>query len=139
MRCQGSPPHPVSRRRQASTADLSRLGLSTVPWRSPEPLFFGTDKPNGPVTDEEFRAFLDNQITPRFPDGLTVVKGDGQFMASTGDLVREASFLLILLDPIESANVSNRRIESIRQCYLLQFQQESVLRADQPFASWVYF
>jgi hypothetical protein len=70
---------------------------------------------------------------------LTVVKGDGQFMASTGDLVKEASFILILLYPIESANVSNRRIESIRQCYLLQFQQESVLRADQPFASWVYF
>jgi len=102
-------------------------------------LFFGTDKPGDAVTDQEFRTFLDVQITPRFPDGLTVVKGDGQFKDSQGDLIKEASFILILLYPIESTNVSNRRIERIRQCYMRQFQQESVLRADQPFASWVYF
>ncbi len=30
----------------------------------------------------DFRGFLDSQITPRFPDGLTVVKGDGQFSDS---------------------------------------------------------
>jgi hypothetical protein len=102
-------------------------------------LFFGTDKPGDPVTDEEFRAFLDDQITPRFPDGLTVIKGDGQFRDSQGDIIKEASFILVLLYPIESVTVSHRRIERIRECYLRQFQQESVLRADQPFASWVYF
>jgi hypothetical protein len=102
-------------------------------------LFFGTDKPDGVVTDAEFRGFLDSQITPRFPDGLTVLKGDGQFRDSTGEIVKEASFILILLYPVESARDSNRRIEKIRSCYLLQFQQESVLRADDPFASWVSF
>ena len=103
-------------------------------------LFFGTDKPEGPpVSDEDFRGFLDNQITPRFPDGLTVVKGDGQFRDEAGDIIQEASFILILLYPIESVNDSNRRIESIRRCYLHQFDQESVLRVDAPFASWVSF
>lgn len=102
-------------------------------------LFFGTDKPDGVVTDAEFRAFLDNQITPRFPDGLTVVKGDGQFRDAGGEIIKEASFILILLYPIESVKDSSRRIESIRRCYLLQFQQESVLRVDDPFASWVSF
>ena len=43
-------------------------------------LFFGTAKPDGTaVTDEAFSTFLDEQITPRFPDGLTLLKGDGQF------------------------------------------------------------
>ena len=102
-------------------------------------LFFGTAKPDGVVTDAEFRAFLDNQITPRFPDGLTVLKGDGQFRDGAGEIVKEASFILILLYPVDSARDSNRRIEKIRSCYLLQFQQESVLRADDPFASWVSF
>src|SRR5688500_2481254 len=41
-------------------------------------LFFGTAKPNGVVTDEEFLLFLDQEVTPRFPDGLTLLKGDGQ-------------------------------------------------------------
>ena len=53
-------------------------------------LFFGTDKPEGPpVSDDDFRGFLDSQITPRFPDGLTVVKGDGQFTDSEGNLIKE--------------------------------------------------
>ena len=103
-------------------------------------LFFGTEKPEGPpVSDDDFRGFLDSQITPRFPDGLTVVKGDGQFKDSEGDIIKEASFILILLYPIESVKDSNRRIERIRRCYLRQFDQESVLRVDDPFASWVSF
>jgi hypothetical protein len=103
-------------------------------------LFFGTEKPEGPpVSDEDFRGFLDSQITPRFPDGLTVVKGDGQFRDSTGDIIKEASFILILLYPVESVKDSNRSIERIRRCYLHQFDQESVLRVDDPFASWVSF
>ena len=46
-------------------------------------LFFGTAKPEGAVTEEEFLAFLDAQITPRFPDGLTLIKGKGQFRGET--------------------------------------------------------
>ncbi len=42
-------------------------------------LFFGTAKPGGAVTADEFEAFLDAIITPLFPDGLTVIKADGQF------------------------------------------------------------
>lgn len=103
-------------------------------------LFFGTGKPDGSaVTDEEFRAFLDNQITPRFPDGLTLVKGDGQFRNSEGVIIKEESFILILLYPVETFKDSSKGIESIRQCYRTTFQQESVLRADDPFASWVSF
>lgn len=102
-------------------------------------LFFGTAQPDGgAVTDEEFLAFLDAQITPRFPDGLTVLKGDGQFRS--GDvIVKEDSFLLILLYPVEDFRVSNRRIEVIRRLYKEAFQQESVLRVDDPFAVRVSF
>jgi hypothetical protein len=47
-------------------------------------LFFGTAKPGGAVTEEEFRTFLDEVVTPLFPDGLTVVKADGQFRGADG-------------------------------------------------------
>lgn len=30
------------------------------------------------VTDEEFSQFLNDEVTPRFPDGLTLLKGYGQ-------------------------------------------------------------
>jgi hypothetical protein len=93
-------------------------------------LFFGTSMPGGGVvSDEQFKAFLDTQITPRFPDGLTVLTGYGQFKLSTGVIQQERSFVLILLYPL-SSHESNRRIEEIRTLYKARFSQESVLRAD---------
>src|SRR5262245_12453435 len=93
-------------------------------------LFFGTAiKGGGAVTDEQFRAFLDAEITPRFPEGLTVLTGYGQFLNSTGVIQQERSFVLILLYPL-SANDSSRKIEEIRVLYKARFNQESVLRVD---------
>jgi hypothetical protein len=101
-------------------------------------LFFGTAKPDGVVSDDEFFAFLDAEITPRFPDGLTLLKGDGQFRSDEG-IIKEDSFVLILLYPVEDFRESSRRINTIRRLYRQAFQQESVLRVDDPFAVRVSF
>ena len=93
-------------------------------------LFFGTAiRGGGVVTDEQFRVFLDSEITPRFPLGLTILTGYGQFLNSTGVIQQERSFVLILLYP-QSSHDSNRRIEEIRALYKAKFNQESVLRTD---------
>lgn len=93
-------------------------------------LFFGTAVKGGvPVTDDQFREFLDSEITTRFPLGLTVLTGYGQFLNSTGVIQQERSFVLILLYPPSSKD-SNRKIEEIRALYKIRFNQESVLRAD---------
>ena len=103
-------------------------------------LFFGTAQPDGgAVTEAQFLAFLDAQVTPRFPDGLTVLKGDGQFRGENDVIVKEESFLLILLYPVEDFRPSNRKIEVIRALYKAAFQQESVLRVDDPLAVRVSF
>lgn len=93
-------------------------------------LFFGSAKPDGTVvTAEEFQQFLNEQITPRFPDGLTLLVGLGQFRGSSGTIEQERSMLLILLYPLDMRS-SNRKIEEIRETYKRLFQQESVLRVD---------
>jgi hypothetical protein len=102
-------------------------------------LFFGTAKPDGVVTQEEFLAFLDQEVTPRFPDGLTLLQGDGQFRGEDGTIIKEHSFVLILLYPVETVKESSGRIETIRVLYEEQFQQESVLRVDDPLTVWVRF
>lgn len=93
-------------------------------------LYFGSAKANGgqPVTDEQFDLFVDKVVTPRFPDGLTQLTGEGQFNGSTGP-IEEKSFLVILLYPVDDRQ-ANREIEEIRTAYKKQFEQESVLRAD---------
>ena len=93
-------------------------------------LFFGRAKPDGSmVTDEEFHSFLDEIITPRFPNGLTALPGTGQFRGSSGVVMREGSVFVILLYPADDQGDSTR-IEEIRDAYRKAFQQESVLRVD---------
>jgi len=102
-------------------------------------LYFGTAKPDGVVTEAQFREFIDRAVTPRFPDGLTVLKGDGQFRGEDNTVVKEQSFVLILLYPFETFDESSKRIERIRTLYKDLFAQESVLRVDDPFLVWVSF
>jgi hypothetical protein len=93
-------------------------------------LVFGRAKPNGSmVTGEEFRGFLDEIITPRFPDGLTVLSGAGQFRGSSGMIMREGAVFVILLYPAGNKD-SSTRIEEIRDIYRKTFAQESVMRID---------
>jgi hypothetical protein len=102
-------------------------------------LFFGTAKPGGVVTEDEFNAFLDQVVTPLFPDGLTVIKADGQFRGEDGVTIKEDSFVLILLYPFADQKSGSRNIDAIREAYVGRFEQESVLRVDDPFLVWVAF
>jgi hypothetical protein len=88
-------------------------------------LFFGSGKPDGTsVTPAEFELFLDKEVTPAFPDGLTWEEAHGQWMGG-----KEDSYVLILLYPYTNRK-ANKDIETIRTDYKTQFHQESVLRAD---------
>jgi uncharacterized protein DUF3574 len=95
-------------------------------------LYFGTARSDNkpPVSEAEFQSFLDNNITPAFPDGLTVLKGLGQFRGANGLTIEEDSFLVILLYPAEVQRENSVKIEQIRKDYKYQFGQESVLRSD---------
>jgi hypothetical protein len=94
-------------------------------------LFFGSLKPDGSLVSEEaFRGFLDAEITPRFPNGLTLLTGLGQFLNARGVVIQEPSRLLILLYPVEERRDSSEKIEQIREQYKRMFDQEAVLRAD---------
>ena len=109
---------------------LSAPEVGAEPWLRSE-LFFGTAKPDGDaVSEAEWRAFLDAEVTPRFPDGLTVLSGAGQWQEDDGDIVQERSKIVVLLYPREAAAESDAEIEAIRTAYESAFQQESVLRAD---------
>ncbi|MET9436572.1 DUF3574 domain-containing protein [Streptomyces sp. NPDC006551] len=97
-------------------------------------LFFGTERPDGgpDVTDRQFMAFVDKEVTPRFPGGLTVQDGRGQWRDGNGTIERERSYELILLYPAAEATVHDPQIERIRRAYRTAFAQESVARLDEP-------
>ena len=91
-------------------------------------LFFGRNIAGvGEVSEAEFEAFVDNVITPHFPDGLTVFDANGHFQDSTGTSVEESSKVVSLI--LEDTETNESAIDEIVEAYIEQFQQESVLQA----------
>lgn len=94
-------------------------------------LYFGTEREHlSPVTDDDWRSFLDLVVTRKFPEGLTVLTAYGQFQDDAGNVNREKSFVLILLYPSREWKKRSESIEFIRKAYKDAFQQRSVLRVD---------
>jgi len=89
-------------------------------------LYFGTGKPNGVVTPEEWAEFLRSTVTPRFPQGLTVSQASGQWRGADGAIVREASHVLQLVHPNDTP--SEKAVLEVVATYKAQFQQEALLR-----------
>jgi hypothetical protein len=94
-------------------------------------LYFGMNKPGGgEVTTDQWAKFLTDEVTPRFPDGLTVIDAAGQFRSASGTIVQERSRMIILLYRKRDRESASRKINEIRAAYCKLFDQESVMRVD---------
>jgi hypothetical protein len=94
-------------------------------------LFFGRSVGwTGQVSDADWRAFLDEEVTPRFPDGLSVGDVYGQWRSPAGAFVRQntkALFIVLAGRPDEQ-----QRLDLIRDAYKRRFHQQAVLLVEQP-------
>jgi uncharacterized protein DUF3574 len=94
-------------------------------------LVFGRLKPDGStVTDAEWRAFVEEQVTARFPDGFTVQDVLGQYRGRDGRIIAEPSKILLVIHGADAR--SRAAIQEIRDAYRRLFQQESVLLIESP-------
>jgi len=100
-------------------------------------LFFGTNIPSGgQVSDEEWKAFVKDVVTPRFKDGLTVVEGDGQWLDPRGDVVREHVHIVEVAH--KPGPDADQAIQSIADEYKKRFKQDAVLRVTAPVRMKLY-
>ena len=76
------------------------------------------------VGEGEFRRFVDEEVTPRFPDGFTVLDGRGQWRDG-GAIVREPSKVLVVALSDEARD--RAQLTAIAEAYKVRFQQQSVL------------
>src|SRR5688500_12166966 len=54
-------------------------------------LYFGMTRPTGAVSELEWQMFLRDEVTKRFPAGLTVWEAQGQWQSSKGTIDQERS------------------------------------------------
>ena len=94
-------------------------------------LYFGQGLPGGgSITAQQWTDFVSQVITPRFPDGLTILSAQGQWRDASGHIEKENTMEVIIIHPA-AANL-DKAIEEIRDLYKKKFNQESVLRSSHP-------
>ena len=77
------------------------------------------------VSETQFLNFLDREITPRFPDGLTVYDARGQYRDSERNrIVREPSKVVMIVLPGGPEDMT--RLNEIAEAYKKRFKQQSV-------------
>lgn len=89
-------------------------------------LFFGRSLPGGgAIDDAAWRDFLAVEITPRFPDGLTVLDGQGQWRAPGAARIGHEASSVVSIAAGDSAD-TRARLDAIRAAYRARFHQQSV-------------
>ncbi len=77
------------------------------------------------VSEAAWTRFVAREITPRFPDGLTISNAVGQWRDRTsGKTVREPSKLVMIVLP--GNDDDQVRIEAVASAYKHEFRQQSV-------------
>ncbi len=83
------------------------------------------------VSEEDWQGFLDAEISPRFPDGLTVLDAKGQWRdTATGRIVAEPSKLLVLV--FFNEDDGRGKAGAIARAYKVRFDQQAVLTVIRP-------
>jgi len=93
-------------------------------------LYLGLSQPGGAnVSEAAFRKFLKSEITPRLPEGYTLLDGQGFWREDrSGKTISEPSRVLIHLH--DASTEKNSTLDAIAAAYKQAFRQEAVLRTD---------
>lgn len=97
-------------------------------------LYFGlgpADDPTHGVSERDWRAFLDAEVTPRFPDGLSVLDAYGQWQGK-GQVSPERLRSKLLVIDYADTPANRAKVEEIRGAWKQRTGDQSVLRVTQP-------
>jgi len=112
----------------AGCAYLPQNGCPRSGQRATAELVFGRssdDVTHPSVTDADFTQFLDEEVSPRFPDGLTVIDAQGRWASPAGKAVAEQSKMVMIVLPGHPDDA--RKLDALREAYKLRYHQQSVM------------
>jgi len=97
-------------------------------------LYFGlgpADAPDKGVPESAWRDFLDKEVTPRFPSGLSVIDIYGQWQGKQETKPERIRSKVLIIDyPATPGNAA--KIEAIRVAWKKLTGDQSVMRVTQP-------
>ncbi len=131
--CASLPPTPASSAPTATLQDDAARPAAASGWVRSE-LYFGVGEEQGAgkreqagtISEAQWRAFLDKEVTPRFPDGLTVFDAYGQWLFR-GDAQPNRLGTKVLVVLHEDTPQRRADIEAIRLAWKTATRHQSVL------------
>ncbi len=93
-------------------------------------LYFGlgpAEHPEKGVSEGDWRRFLDREVTPRFPDGLSVLDVYGQWQGKDQTVPERLRSKMLIIDYLDTAE-NRAKIEAIRSAWKLKTGDQSVMR-----------
>ncbi len=114
------------------TGDPAHPGL-TEGWVDTK-LYFGlgpADKPERGISEERWRGFLDIEVTPRFPSGLSVEDVYGQWQGKTQTSPERLHTKVVIIDYQDNAE-NRAKVDAIRSAWKKITGDQSVLRVTIP-------
>jgi len=97
-------------------------------------LYFGlgpVDHPEQGVSEGAWRGFLDREVTPRFPDGLSVLDVYGQWQGKNQAAPERLRSKMLIIDYPDTAE-NRAKIEAIRAAWKQKTGDQSVMRVTEP-------
>jgi hypothetical protein len=97
-------------------------------------LYFGlgpVDHPEQGVSEAEWRNFLDREVTPRFPDGLSVLDVYGQWQGKSQTAPEHLRSKVLIIDYPDTAE-NRAKVEAIRAAWKQKTGDQSVMRVTEP-------
>jgi len=127
-----SPPVPAATAAPTLSGDPAHPGQTSglVDTR----LYFGmgpAEHPEQGISETRWREFLDREVTPRFPHGLSVTDVYGQWLTN-GQSVPERLRSKVLIIDYPDIQENRDKIDAIRAAWKKMTGDQSVLRVTEP-------
>jgi Protein of unknown function (DUF3574) len=93
-------------------------------------LYFGLDTPDGPLGEDAWQAFVQEEIAPRLPTGYTLLAARGQWRDAAGLVRQEESRVLEVVG--DDGVAARQLLAEIVGRYKQRFRQQQVLVTQLP-------
>lgn len=93
-------------------------------------LYFGlgpADRPEQGVSEADWRSFLDREVTPRFPDGFSVLDVYGQWQGKNETAPERLRTKMLIVDYPDTAE-NRAKVDAIRTAWKQKTGDQSVMR-----------
>jgi len=114
---QGDPAHPASAQGWVDTKLYFGLGPA--------------DDPQKGISETDWRGFLDREVSPRFPSGLSVVDVYGQWQGKNERAPERLRSKMLIIDYPDTQE-NREKIEAIRAAWKQKTGDQSVMRVTEP-------